>query len=123
MANRPITFSDLIARLANAASPNRRSCRPLVGRVAELDESARIRMPDNWVVLHSVNASGARLIHARPFHSPQVVVELDAPQGVVLSVILEVHESHAAGELVETTVRFLDQEAAQPERGVAATRK
>lgn len=110
MANRPVAFSDLIARIAGLAA-DQQSPRPLVGRLMELGGSRRVRTPDGWVVLHSVTSSGAYLIHARPFQSPQVVVELDAPQGAVLSVILQVLESHAAGELIETAVGFFNQQA------------
>lgn len=111
MADRPLSFSDLIHRIAKPQTPDEAGCQPLIGRAAELDDTARIEPLAWWVILHSVSSRGACLIHAHPISAPKVVVEIEAPQGVVLSVVFRVNESRAAGELYETAVGFLAEDA------------
>jgi hypothetical protein len=111
VADRPLTFSDLIHRVAKPQRPDESGCQPLIGRGAELDDMARIEPPAWWVILHRVSSRGAFLIHAHPISAPKVVVEIDAPDGVVLSVVFKVNDSRAFGELYETAVGFVEDDA------------
>lgn len=111
MADRPLTFSDLIHRIAKPQTPDEAGYQPLIGRAAEFDDTARIEPPAWWVILHRVSSKGAFLIHAHPISMPNVVVEIDAPQEIVLSVVFKVNESRAVGELFETAVAFVEEDA------------
>lgn len=111
MADRPLTFSDLIHRIAKPQTPDEAGYQPLIGRAAELDGPTRIEPPAWWVILHRVSSQGAFLIHAHPISTSTVVVEIDAPQGVVLSVVFKVNGSQAVGELFETAVAFVEEDA------------
>lgn len=123
VADRPLSFSDLIHRIAKPQTPDEAGYQPLIGRAAELDDTARIEPPAWWVILHGVSSRGAYLIHAHPLSAPKVVVEIEAPQGVVLSVVFKVNESRAAGELYETAVGFVEEDASLAKCDGSASRK
>jgi hypothetical protein len=123
VADRPLTFSDLIHRIAKPQTPDEAGYHPLIGRGAELDDTAPIEPPAWWVILHGVSSRGAYLIHAHPISSPKVIVEIVAPQGVVISVVFKVIESRAAGELYETAVGFVAEDASWAKCERSASRK
>lgn len=123
MADRPLSFSDLIHRIAKPQTPDEAGYQPLIGRAAEIDDAARIEPLAWWVILHGVSSRGAYLIHAHPISTPKVVVEIDSPCGVVLSVVFKVNESRAAGELYETAVGFVAEDASSAKCGGSASRK
>lgn len=123
MADRPLSFSDLIHRIAPRQAPDETGHRPLIGRAAELDDDARIQPPAWWAILHGVSPTGASLIHAHPISSTTVMVEIDSPDGAVLSAIFKVNESCPRGELFETAVGFLEEDVRLARRAGSASRK
>lgn len=120
MPKRPFSFLDLILRFA-PPEPKTANHRPLVGRISEFDPTRGGRAPSFWAILHGVSASGAFLIHARPFAASEVVFELDVPEKMVLSATFHVDGSKPAGELFETTVSFVQEHAPLVEGGGSAS--
>ncbi len=112
MAERPISFADLIHRIVGKPAPAQLQHRPVFGRGAELLPGTQARHGDWWVILHGASASGVLLIHKHRIASSQVEVKIDAPLGAVLSVTLDVMSTQAVGELFETAAEFLKTDAA-----------
>lgn len=118
--SRPFSFLDLIHRFA-PPEPKATSHRPLVGRIAEVNQTRTSSPPSCWAILHGVSASGAFLIHARPISASMVVFELDVPEKMKLSATFHVDESRPTGELFETAVSFVPEHAPTFDADAAAS--
>lgn len=107
MNRRPMTFGDLIARVAPAPAVNAVAMSPIIASAAELKGDGSPTERRMWVVIHSVTDAELRLIHPGLFQSEKVAVEIGSPSGEILRVVLELAGSRKEGELFETCARFV----------------
>lgn len=107
MNRRPMTFGDLIARVAPAPAVDAVAMSPVIASAVELKGDGDPSDRRMWVVIHSVTDAELRLIHPAPIKSAKVAVEISSRTGEVLRVVLEPADSRQQGELFETCARFV----------------
>lgn len=116
----PLTFGDIVCRLAPVPPRRVRSCAPLIARVVSRGHSAfdEADLPSNpvaarrpakttWAVLHSVSDWEVTLIHPRPLGDSQVDVEIEGPAGEVLHFTVAVGRSKKIGAVYETSAQVV----------------
>jgi hypothetical protein len=106
MNSRPITFGDLIRRLAPESPDDASGNPPLVASAVELDRPQGPRGRAFWVILHSVTDHDMKLLHARPMRAANLSIRIQAESGEVVRTLVTVAESHPKGDLYETTASF-----------------
>lgn len=107
MNRRPMTFGDLIARVAPAPAVDAVAMSPIIATAVELKGDGGPSDRRTWVVIHGVTDAELRLIHPQPFQSAKVAVEISSPTGEILRVVLEPAGSRQQAELFETCARFV----------------
>lgn len=113
MNRRPMTFGQLLSRVAPAASPGALACQPVIASAVELGSGDARLGKSMWIVLHSITDAHVRLIHSQPIGAKRLSVRVQAASGEILRVILEIINSRQQGDLYETCAGFvrLGQEA------------
>lgn len=107
MNRRPMTFGDLIARVAPAPAVDAVAMSPIIASAVELRGDGGPSDRRMWVVIHSVTDAELRLIHPGPFQSSKISVEISSHAGEILRVVLEPAGSRQTGELFDTCARFV----------------
>ncbi|HVW39268.1 MAG TPA: hypothetical protein VHB99_18255 [Pirellulales bacterium] len=107
MSRRPMTFGDLIARVASAPAVDTVAMSPMIASAVDLKGDGGPSDRRMWVVIHGVTDAELRLIHPQPFQSEKVAVEISSPTGEILRVVLEPAGSRQQAELFETCARFV----------------
>lgn len=107
MNRRPMTFGELLGRLAPLPPPEAMPMSPLIGAAFELNGNGKPAGGRMWVVVHSVTDAELRLIHPEPIRSAKLAVEIRLPTGEILRVVLETGAARQHGELFETCARFV----------------
>ena len=107
MNRRPMTFGDLIARLAPAPPPGAIAASPIIASAAELNGDGTLSGRQTWAVLHSVTDAELRIIHPQPLAAARIVVQIHSRTGEILRAVLEAGACRQQGELFETCARFV----------------
>lgn len=107
MNRRPMTFGELVGRLAPTPPPNAEPMSPIIAASVELNANGNPAGGRMWVVVHSVTDAELRLIHPVPIRAPKLAVEIRSPSGEILRVILEVGPARQQGDLFESCARFI----------------
>lgn len=107
MDQHPLTFGDLLSRLAGPLPERCRCCAPLI--VSVVPHTARPNSENRpiWAVLHSITDWQVGLIHEQPLGDLQVDVAIKASAGEVLTFSLAVGRSKKNGELYETSAEVV----------------
>lgn len=106
MNSRPITFGDLVRRLAPELPDDALCNPPLIASATELERPRGVRPRGFWVIVHTVTDDGMKLIHARPIRSKQLSIRIESESGEVLHSLVTLGACQAKGELYETTANF-----------------
>lgn len=106
MMQRPITFGELMRRLAPDLPSGTYRCAPIVASAVGIDEPPGSPCRPFWVVVHSLTDCDVRLLHAAPIRAKHLSVRIEADRGEIVQAILTATCSAPKGELYETTAEF-----------------
>jgi hypothetical protein len=107
MNAKPMTFGELLQRVAPSRSSGMCCSGPIVASLVVHDIQASQDSLRTWVILYGISDWETKLIHPQALHHRQYDVEIVASEGEVLRFVLDVSPGKWIGDLYQSSAKVV----------------